>query len=426
MINRKKIAGLVALCLVLVSVLYGCSKSQIAVYDDEKGDITSITFFGNKYEPENVIIIEKIISDFMSENPDIRVSYESLKGTDYYEALEKRMAAGKGDDVFMVNHDAVLKLQARGQLADLSGLSAIGHYTDRMLSQMVEADGSIYWVPTTVSVFGLYCNLDLLKAHKQAVPANLTEWEQVCDHFVAQGITPIIANNDISLKTLAIGLGFFEAYSDGRAQEVFKQLDSGAENLSDYLTPGFALVESFIKKGYVDADEALVTKKTSDDLEAFARGGSPFMLSGAWAAGRVSDMTTDFKFEVVPLPVLPDGALEVINADTRLSVNGDSEHVAAAMRFVEYFTQSENIQKFADQQSSFSPLKNGAPSSKTEIKPLIACYEAGRTVIGADALLELSIWNLTADASKKLLSGEPLKTVMEWLDDQAALERGKY
>ena len=45
-------------------------------------------FFGNKYEPENVIVIEQIISDFMRENPSVRVSYESLKGTDYFEALE--------------------------------------------------------------------------------------------------------------------------------------------------------------------------------------------------------------------------------------------------------------------------------------------------------------------------------------------------
>lgn len=426
MMNRKKFAGLVALCLVLPSVLYGCSKNQLTNYDNEKDDITSITFFGNKYEPENVTVIEQIISEFMGDNPDIRVSYESLKGAEYYEALEKRMAAGKGDDVFMVNHDAVLSLQARGQLADLSELPAMGDYTDQMLSQMVEGDGSIYWVPTTVSVFGLYCNLDILKTHKQEVPENLTAWEQVCDYFVSQKITPIIANNDISFKTLAIGRGFFDVYAGGRAPEVFTELNSGAARLSDYLTPGFELVASFIDKGYVDAAKALVTKKTSDDLEEFARGESPFMLTGAWAAGRVAKMVPDMDFEVVPLPILPDGALEVINADTRLSVNADSAHLDAAMRFVEYFTRPENIQRFADQQASFSPLKGGNPSSEAEIRTLIECYEAGRTVIGADGLLELPIWNLTADVSKKLLSGETVETAMAWLDEQAELERGAY
>ena len=108
----------------------------------------------------------------------------------------------------------------------------------------------------------------------------------------------------------------------------------------------------------------------------------------------------------------------VANPDTRLSVNADSEHLDAALRFVEYFTQAENIQKFADQQSSLSPLKEGAPSSEAQIQPLIPCYQSGRVVIGTDNLLELPIWDLTAQVSEKLLSGESLQAAMEWMDQQ--------
>ena len=44
------------------------------------------------------------------------------------------MDAGKGDDVFMVNHDAVLELKKEGKLADLSALDAVSGYTDIMRS----------------------------------------------------------------------------------------------------------------------------------------------------------------------------------------------------------------------------------------------------------------------------------------------------
>ena len=91
----------------------------------------------------------------------------------------------------------------------------------------------------------------------------------------------------------------------------------------------------------------------------------------------------------------------------------------AAKKFVEYFTQADNIGKFADQQSSFSPLKDGNPSTVQEVQPLILDYLEGRTVIGTDALLNLPIWDLTAEASRKLLAGEPLETVMDELDQQA-------
>ena len=147
------------------------------------------------------------------------------------------------------------------------------------------------------------------------------------------------------------------------------------------------------------------------------------MLTGAWAAGRVKTMNPDLKFSVSPLPLLENGSMLVVNADTRLSVNADSRHVKAAEMFVEYFTQAENIQKFSDQQCSFSPLKGGKPSSVEEIRPLLSCYKDGKTVIGTDSMLKLPIWNLTAEASKQILSGKPVRSVMNRMDRQAEKER---
>lgn len=415
----KKVKCLLLSGMIACVFLSGCAeKNQVVEFEDTESVATTISFFGNKYEPENVRVIEEIISGFMEENPDIRVSYESLKGTDYFEALRKRIAAGKCDDVFMVNHDVLLELEQRGQVLDLSGAGLTSGYTDAMMSQMKEEDGAIYWVPTTVSAFGLYCNLDLLKKHRQEIPQNLSEWEKVCDYFVGQGITPIIANNDISLKTLAIGVGFYPFYQSGQQEAVFNRINSGQEQLSDYLRPGFSLAVSFLERGYIDAQKTLVTKKTSDDLQEFVKGEAPFMLTGVWAAGRVDEMSPDFSFEVAPLPVLEDGSLLVINADTRLSINADSAHLDAATQFVEYFIRTENIQKFADQQSSFSPLKGGSHSSVREIQSLIPCYETGRVVFGSDGMLAVPIWDLTAEVSKKLLSGERLYEALSWMDQQ--------
>ena len=420
---KKRIAALLILWACLLSLFAGCNgETRVEDWKDLDREITTITFFGNKYEPENVAVIEQIISGFMAENPEIRVSYESLKGKAYYDALTKRMASGKGNDVFMVDHDVLLELEQTGQVVDLSGLSTISEYTDQMRSQM-DKDGKIYWVPTTVSVFGLYCNMDLLEEQNQEIPSNLEEWEAVCNAFRQKGYTPVIANNDISLKTLAIGRGFYSAYQENRQAEFFSLLNSGEKALGDALYSGFSIAEAFIQKGYIDADQALRTKKTSDDLQEFVKGESPFLLTGAWAAGRVKEMQPDFDFKVVPLPVLEDGSLLVVNPDTRLSVNADSDHLDAAIKFVEYFTKAENIQKLADQQSSFSPLQSGNPPSLQEIQPLIACYRDGRTVIGADTFLDLPIWELTAQASEKLLAGEPLEMVMEWIDRQVEEDR---
>lgn len=410
-------------CVVILAfsvILAGCSGNGTVVnYKNQDENVTSIKFFGNKYEAENVTVIEEIISAFMEENPGVRVSYESLKGEAYYEALEKRMALHKGSDVFMVNHDMVLKLTKTGQLADLSGLETISKYTDSMLNQM-NTDGKIYWLPTSVSAFGLYCNKDLLKKYHKEIPENLSEFEDLCNYFKNKGITPIIANNDISLKTLAIGAGFYSIYQENKQDEVFRQLNNETKKMSDFLYPGFTLAKEFIDKGFIDAKKALDTKKTSDDLAEFVKGEAPFMLTGAWAVNRVKGMNPGFKFTVIPYPIRKDGSLLVINPDTRLCVNEESEHKELAFKFVEYFTRADNIQKFDDQQSSFSPLIGNSDSAIEEIQPLRTCYQSGRTVIGSDAMLNLPIWDTTAEASKQLLSGKDLDEVMSWMDEQAA------
>ena len=106
----KKRVLLAFFCMVLLAgLLAGCGSKNVVVSNQDENQVKfNLTFFGNKNEPENVTVIEEIITGFMDENPDTRLSYESLKGTDYFEALEKRMAAGKGDDIFMVNHDTAL------------------------------------------------------------------------------------------------------------------------------------------------------------------------------------------------------------------------------------------------------------------------------------------------------------------------------
>lgn len=420
MVFRKKIgAGILAMTM-LMSCLAGCSSNstdKVQTVGEEKKEQVTLTFFGNKADESNVHVIESIMSSFMKDHPDIVITYESIKGTDYYDTLNKRMENGTGDDIFMVNHDTMLELHAKGQVADLTGLSTIDSYTEDQKNQFVSEDG-IFWLPTTVSSFGLYCNMDMLKEHNQSVPTNIVDFETVCDYFLEKGITPIVANNDISLKTMAIGVSYFDEYQNGTEGQLFTDLNSGKVGLGESLDAGLTVVEEIIQKGYVDAAVAAETQKTSGDLEAFAKGENPFMLTGAWASNRVkNDFGATFAYEVHPLPVLDDGGLIVINPDVRLSVNSDSEHIEEAKLFVEYFTQAENLQAFCDNQCSISPLKNGKESSIKEIHPVVECFEAGRVVIGTDARLNLPIWDVTKDASQSLLNGSDKVTVIGEIDN---------
>lgn len=142
------------------------------------------------------------------------------------------------------------------------------------------------------------------------------------------------------------------------------------------------------------------------------------MLTGVWAAGRVKGMEPDFEFTVVPYPVLEDGAVLVINPDVRLSVSAMGNNQEFAKDFVNYFLQEENIGRFADNQSSFSPLQDDFQPSLSEIQEIVDSYHTSIPVIGSDSHMKSPIWEITADISKGLLSGIDITDLMEQMDEQ--------
>ena len=418
--SEVKKTGFLFMLLIFLGCLAGCGqKNEVVNYETQPMASQKLTFFGNKHEAANVEVIEEIMTNFMEVNQDVVVSYESIKGSEYYDALQNRESTGHLDDIFMVNHDVVLSFSANDSLADLTDLLANINFSDSILSQMQSPDGKIYWLPTTVSAFGLYCNLDLLEQHGQKVPTNLGEWQAVCDYFVEQGITPIVANNDISLKTLVLAHGFYPLYQDNKQAEAFVKLNSGEARLSDYLADGLALARDFCDKGYINAGLALQTNRTSDDLSEFVQGETPFMLTGVWAAGRVKGMEPGFDFKVVPYPVLPDGAVLVINPDIRLSVSAQSTNQELAKQFLAYFMQPENLRQLADNQASFSPLLDEYMPSLSEIHDIVFSYRNQAAVIGADSQIKFPIWNIMDDAVEELLFGKDLTEIMQNMDDRA-------
>lgn len=58
-----------------------------------------------------------------------------------------------------------------------------------------------------------------------------------------------------------------------------------------------------------------------------------------------------------------------------------------------------------------------------EIQPLISCYNSGDVVIETDTLLNLLIWSLTSEVSKKLLEGKSLESALVWMNRQVKGER---
>ena len=413
---RKIVKGIIACSLLLMTL--GCqNQSENIVIENNEEEIVNLKFYGYKQEAINVVAIEEILQDYMNENPNVRITYESVKGVEYFEVLEKRLKSGNYDDIFMIDEDNLQKLKKESYFEDLSQLSTISNFSQKVLDQMKESDGKIYYVPSTISAFGLYCNMDMLKEHKQEVPTNEKELMEVCQYFVDQGITPIIANNDISLKTIAIAKALYPIYQTDNSDELIESMNQDKQVFSNYMKTGYEYVEKMIKNQYIDATQTLKTEKTKDDLVQFGKGENPFMLTGAWASVRVQAAKPDFQFEVHPYPILEDGSMLVTNIDTRLCVNAKGKHVEEAKKFIEYITQDDVMWKFVNSQCSFSPLKETRVADDKTIQPLSPYLNDRDSMIGTDSRLKYPIWTLTRKGIQKLLKGEDIDSALKVIED---------
>ena len=420
----RRPAFLCALLCLLIA-LSGCQSMEDQNYTvpaAEKSETITLKFFGNKNEALNVVAIEEILKAYMEEHPGVNITYESVKGDDYFDVLMKRIRSGNGDDIFMINHDTMLELMKTGELADLSGLPTIEDFSPGVRSQM-SFDGVVPFVPTSISAFGLYCNLGLLAENNLEVPETYAEFLAACEVFSEKDITPIVANNDISLKTLAISRGMFEVYKDGGSEKALEQMNADPSLLAEAMRPGFEMVHLFIDRGYVDAGRTLKTEKTKDDLADFATGSYPFMLTGAWASPRVAALNPGLNYKVYPYPAQEDGSVLVTNVDTRVAVNARGAHVEEAKKFLEYLTQKDVMWEFVDSQSSFSPLEDNRLSSDPAVQPLNAYMTNGRSILGTDSNLKYPIWDLSKESVRGLLKGQSVEEVLG--DFEAGLKKSQ-
>lgn len=364
-----------------------------------------VTFFGFKADAMNLTAIESTIHGFMEENPDIVVEYEGAKGSSYLEAFDLRLENNNLDDIFMVHHNDVLQLAPQGKLADLSGLSTIDGFSALAKTQFTEKDGSIYFLPTAISTYTLYVNLDMLKEHGFDVPANWSEFSEQCDYFKGKGITPIIGNNYATISSLISARSLYPVYQMDNTAEIIEAFNSGEADIMEYLDDGVEMVGTMLEKGWFDKEELRNTNQTSDDLALFAEGERPFMITGGWASQRLMAMEPQCAYAIYPFPILEDGSVLLMNVDTCVSVNAESDNVEEAKRFVEYLTQPDVIYEYCNTQSCYTPLADDRTPSDQTIVPSAEYLFNGRSVIGSDYRLKLPLDDAEKTVGEKMLNG---------------------
>ncbi|WP_125142359.1 ABC transporter substrate-binding protein [Clostridium transplantifaecale] len=402
---RKAIGILTA--LTIMGLAAGCSRQEISVREKE-AEPTHLTFFGFRTRSANVEEIDTILNKYMDDHPDVVITYEGLEDG-YPDALENRIESGNADDIFMIHPSNFADYEAKGwvgtKIYDLTDAEVMGRYNDSV-KRLITVNDKIFAAPMCMSVIGIVGNMDILKkCGVDQMPETYGEWVDSMEKVKRGGHVPLVnyLSSDASTGFLMAGrsmapyvLGEKEQNSGDTAESVFKK---GIEDLS-------ALMDA----GYIDREQMLASQD-GDAFEnvlcnVFAKGEAAYAVLPSWGMISFLEGKPSFEYQVGGLPLGDTGSVAMARASVPIAINNESPNREIALDFLDFLLQPENIDAYAANQQSVTPLKDSdmkAPDYET----LMELVKNGKVVADTDPGIPFNLVKALRDASLKLAQGLP-------------------
>jgi raffinose/stachyose/melibiose transport system substrate-binding protein len=406
----------------VAAVAAGGGSNEGAAADDLKG--TKITFFHWRAEDKDVLA--DIIKDFTAKT-GIEVEQSIKNSTDYQNQALQDILDGKPADVFTAFRGAQFFNMARANggsvFADLSNQPFVKNYNPNLITPG-KFDNKQLGLPYQL-VFNMpLVNVDLLNRLGVTLPTNVNDLQRFCQSVKAKGVIPIAWPGGIRGNAGQLSMNGM-VMNNMPSDNAFELIDTGKAKATD-----FWLVRTLQQFKEVSEDcfqdNALATK---DDgaLADFASEKALMLATGTFSMGPALRLNPKLNFQLyVPLTneVGTTAKWEgIYNATFIVGVNArqkDAKKQAAAIKFVDWLSQAENAQKYANGTSQHSTV-TGVKYTKKELQDTGVWAQKRVFLAPRFQFLNLDVRNAVEDAFLGVAGGKDPKKAAE--DAQATINQ---
>jgi raffinose/stachyose/melibiose transport system substrate-binding protein len=398
----------------VAAVQSGGASNEGAAADDLKG--TKITFFHWRAEDKDVIA--DIIKDFTAKT-GIEVEQSIKNSTDYQNQALQDILDGKPADVFTAFRGSqffgMAKANGGSVFADLSNQPFVKNYNPNLIAPG-RFDNKQLGLPYQL-VFNMpLVNVDLLNRLNLTLPTNVNDLQRFCQSVKAKGIIPIAWPGGIRGNAGQLSMNGM-VMNNMPSDNAFELIDTGKAKATD-----FWMVRTLQQFKEVSEDcfqdNALATK---DDgaLADFASEKALMLATGTFSMGPALRLNPKLNFQLyVPLTneVGTTAKWEgIYNATFIVGVNArqkDAKKQAAAIKFVDWISQPENAQKYANGTSQHSTV-NGVKYTKKELQDTGVWAQKRVFLAPRFQFLNLDVRNAVEDAFLGVAGGKDPKKAAE-------------
>ena len=353
-------------------------------------NIVTLNYWG-LWEDESVM--NSIIADFESKNPNIKIDYKKKQKDGYRGLLAGRLAkSGTTEDVpdiFRIHNTWIPMFKTYLSTVPTQTVNDIGLETDFFNVYKKDLKESNQWmaVPLMYDGLAMFYNTDLLSKAGVDVPKDWWSLKKA-----AAKITTRDSNGKITTAGAALGeTDNVDQWSDivglMMKQNGFVAMNIGTSANQTKLKDVLSFYTLFKTSDKV-WDETL-----PNSTQYFASGNLGFYFGPSWRILDIQTLNPNLKFGVATMPQLPTTSTvstDAVNPNAELTdihwstywvegVNNNSEHKTEAWKFLTYLSSAEVLEKMyqaSSQVRSFGeiyPRKSMADkiSSNSLLKPFV-------------------------------------------------------
>lgn len=386
------------------------SSGAAAAADDLKG--TKITFFHWRAEDKDVLT--GMINDFKAKT-GIEVDQSIKNSNDYQSQALQDILDGKPADVFTAFRGAqffnMAKANGGSVFLDLSNQPFVKNYNSALIDPG-RFDGKQLGLPYQL-VFNMpIVNVDLLKSLNLTLPENVNDLQRFCQSVKSKGITPIAWPGGTRGNAGQLSMNGM-VMNAMPTDDAFAKIDTGAAKVTDFwMTNALQQFKDVAADCFGDNPLAV---RDDGALADFATGKALMLATGTFSMGPALKLNPTLNFGLyVPITTAVGKTPKwegIYNSTFIVGVNArqkDSKKQAAAIKFVEYLSQPENAQKYANGTAQHSTVTG----VKYTIKPLqdTAPWALKRVLLAPRfQFLNLDIRNAVEDAFLAVAAGKDAK-----------------
>ena len=354
---KQKSKWLWLFLLLFVVALVGCtSKEKTTVSttpDKEEGEeIEEISLTIGSWRTEDVAKYEKVIELFNEQHPEIQISFNPTKNTEYNTVLNTALQAGEGPDIFHLRpYAAGLKLAEAGYVEKINGLNGLPSFPEEALLASRDEDGNQYGVPINLSSTQFFYNKKIFKDHNLEIPTTWEGFIALNDQLLEKGITPIAMGTKegwlLSLLHGIVGPAIYEG------NDFYQAVLAGEKDFTDAQFIESIQVMNDLKKYFPANSEGL----GMDDIRTlFALEEAAMFPLGSWEIPVVLEMNSDLDLGYFPIPSKGGQKTVTTWVDGSFAINANSKNKEAAKVFLEFLTTKEFGELFVKEFSMISAI----------------------------------------------------------------------